>query len=91
MKKKRTTVSINEPIHSAGLSLMHEDAFDDFSEWLENLIRLKWREKHGAKPFPGLELRGPQLNEPSHDELLPRPNPPRVSYKKSKAKNPRRN
>lgn len=82
MNKKRTTVSLNEPIHNAGLSLMHEDAFDDFSEWLENLIRAKWREKHGAAALPGLEMR--DSAEPPTTPALPADK--KVNYKKPAAK-----
>lgn len=82
MTKTRTTISLNEPIRLAADQLMALDAFDDFSEWLEHLIRDKWKKEKPGQPMPALKLAVvPHLNAPAKDELKPKPHPAPVSYK----------
>jgi hypothetical protein len=39
MAKKRTSISINERLHLAALAVMQKRNFDDFSEYVEALVR----------------------------------------------------
>lgn len=79
MTKIRTTISLNEPVRLAAAQLMLSEAFDDFSEFLEYLIREEWKKKCAGLPLPtgGHDLR---LNAPKHAEVKPPPNPPQATY-----------
>lgn len=47
----RTSIKLDPRVHAAGKQLAKEDR-RDFQAWVEVQIELKWREKHGEKPFP---------------------------------------
>ena len=74
--KRRTNITINESIYAKAQELMRLDHFDDFSGFIEQLIRDEWARKHDRGParpisneFPKLQsdiaatLAGVRLNE----------------------------
>jgi hypothetical protein len=44
--KRRTNITINETIYEKAQQLMRAQDFDDFSGYLEQLIREEWARKH---------------------------------------------
>jgi hypothetical protein len=44
-EKKRTTVSLHEGIIEKAAQLMADEHFNDFSSFLEQLVREKWAER----------------------------------------------
>lgn len=74
--KRRTNITINESIYAKAQELMRLDHFDDFSGFIEQLIRDEWARTHDRGParpigdeFPKLQsdiaatLAGVRLNE----------------------------
>lgn len=47
---KRTTITISEPIYQRALAVMEARAFDDFSGYIQALIREEYERRHGAPP-----------------------------------------
>lgn len=58
--KKRTTISIHSGILAKAHELMHAENFNDFSNFLEQLIREKW----AAQQSKHLELRDAPATTP---------------------------
>lgn len=49
--KRRTNITINDEIYAKALEVMAADHFDDFSGFIEQLVRDEWRRRHGAAPI----------------------------------------
>ena len=49
MAKQRTSITINPDLHDLGKHLAKEQHFDDFSNFIEHLIRSEWERRHTSK------------------------------------------
>lgn len=55
MAKKRTTVTINKDLYERAQELMKAEHFDDFSGFVEQMIRDRWRAKLDLEANPTSE------------------------------------
>lgn len=62
--KRRTNITINESIYAKAQELMRLDHFDDFSGFIEQLIRDEWARKHARGPARPI---GDEFTKLQHD------------------------
>lgn len=85
--KRRTNITINEAIYAKAQELMQVTDFDDFSGFVEQLVRDEWERRHGPAflvrdaPSPGEQAAGVTLQ---HAAAAAQGKP--VSYRAGKAK-----
>lgn len=70
MAKQRTSITINPELHELGKSLAKEQHFDDFSNFVEHLIRSEWERRQTSRLLETVQPAALPAVPPQSKEIL---------------------